>query len=117
MIDKTVTPPGSRLMKRWLALPLKHIEPIKERQLIVNYFYQNIEIAQYIQDLCKQVGDLERLISKVAVSRANPRDINQLKKSLQALVPIKDVCLNSELTQLNYLADQINTCNSIRERI
>jgi DNA mismatch repair protein MutS len=117
VIDKTVTPPGSRLMKRWLALPLKHLEPIKERQFIVNYFYQNSEIALHLQELCKQVGDLERLISKVAVSRANPRDINQLKKSLQALIPIKDICSKSDLAQLNYLADQINICNSIRERI
>lgn len=117
VIDKTVTPPGSRLMKRWLALPLKHIEPIKERQQIVNYFYNNHETATNLQELCKQVGDLERLISKVAVSRANPRDINQLKKSLQALVPIKDYCANSELPQLKLLSDQINTCNTIRERI
>jgi DNA mismatch repair protein MutS len=117
IIDKTVTPTGSRLMKRWLALPLKHIEPIKERQFIVNYFYQNTEVAHQLQDLCKQVGDLERLISKVAVSRANPRDINQLKKSLQAIIPIKEICSKSDLTQLNYLADQINTCNTIRERI
>jgi DNA mismatch repair protein MutS len=117
VIDKTVTPPGSRLMKRWLALPLKHLEPIKERQFIVNYFYQNSEIALHLQELCKQVGDLERLISKVAVSRANPRDINQLKKSLQALIPIKEICSKSDLAQLNYLADQINICNSIRERI
>ncbi|MCC7050391.1 MAG: DNA mismatch repair protein MutS [Bacteroidia bacterium] len=117
VIDKTVTPQGSRLLKRWLALPLKQLEPILERQLLVEYFFQNQEILQELQELCHLVGDLERLASKVAVGRANPRDINQIKKSLQALLPIKEICASSKLSQLQLLGDQLNPCQTICNKI
>jgi DNA mismatch repair protein MutS len=117
IIDKTVTPPGARLLKRWLALPLKQLEPILERQTIVEFFYNHPELTEQLHDLCYQVGDLERLASKIAVGRANPRDINQLKKSLEVILPIKQFISSSTITPLQLIADQLNPCTNLCNKI
>ncbi len=96
VIDKTVSPMGSRLMKRWIALPLKDIKLINERLDIVEYFLKNPETKEEIEEQIGQIGDLERLISKVAAGRINPREIVQLKNALTAIIPIKELCQNQK---------------------
>jgi DNA mismatch repair protein MutS len=117
VIDKTVSPMGSRLLKRWLALPLKNTEAINERLAAVRYFAGNSEERNTITELLKEVGDLERLISKVAALRVNPRELTQLKKSLEIICTIKNKISTSENETLKKIAEQLNTCLSIRERL
>ena len=117
VIDHTVSPMGGRLLKRWIALPLKEIQPVNERLDMVQYMTQNREFASEISNYIRQTGDLERLISKVAVSRINPREIVQLKRALQALEPLKNKCLSSGCEPMARLAGQINTCKVIADKI
>lgn len=117
IIDHTVSPMGSRLMRRWLALPLKKKAPIIERQEIVEHFMNDLDAREDIKDHIGQMGDLERLISKVAVSRIAPREVVQLKKALEALAPIKQYCASSDNVHLNKIAEQINICQTIKDRI
>ena len=117
VIDKTISPMGGRLLKRWMALPLKDIQPVNERLDIVQYMTENKEFANEISNYIRQIGDLERLISKVAVSRINPREIVQLKRALQALEPLKAKCLSCECKPMAMLAGQINTCKVIADKI
>lgn len=117
VIDKTISPMGSRLLKRWIALPLKDIEPIKERLDVVELFMKNPETKENLEEHLRQVGDLERLISKVAVGRINPREMVQVMNALNAVGPIKQLCANTENSALNRFAEQLNTCDKIRERI
>ena len=117
IIDHTVSPMGSRLMRRWLALPLKKKASILERQEIVSHFIHEREVRDEIKDLIAQMGDLERLISKVAVSRIAPREVVQLKKALEALAPIKKYCETSDNKYLKRIGEQINACSTIKDRI
>lgn len=117
ILDHTVTPMGSRMMKKWMVLPLKEKEPIEERLKVVEYFFSKRELADDIHNHLKQIGDLERLISKVAVGRINPREMNQLKKALKNTLPIKEILRKSSNASLKKLADQINPCEFLLEKI
>lgn len=117
ILDQTVTPMGSRMMKKWMVLPLKEKAPIEERLNVVDFFYQNPGTIDEIVDQLKHIGDLERLISKVVVGRANPREMNQIKRALKAILPIKDLLKNQENPTLKRLSDQIHPCEIILEKI
>jgi DNA mismatch repair protein MutS len=117
VIDRSITPMGSRLLKRWLALPLKSMDAINERLEAVDFFYNRIELKDRINLLLKEVGDLERLISKVAASRVNPRELVQLKRSLGVIEALKTEMLNVEPVPLKKIADQLNPCSVIKERL
>lgn len=117
VIDKTITPMGSRLLKRWMALPLKDIGPINERLNAVEFFLKHPETKENLEDHLRQIGDLERLVSKVAVGRINPREMVQVKNALNAIAPIKRVCADAENETLNRFAEQLNNCSLIRDRI
>lgn len=116
-IDKTLSPMGGRLLKRWLALPLKTVEKIKARHEVVQYFYNNETALLALQTNIKGIGDLERLISKVATAKANPREVIQLKNSLEQIVPIKAVVLDSGHSTLIALGAQIEDCTVLRSKI
>lgn len=117
VIDQTITPMGSRLMKRWLILPLKDKQPIEERLNMVEYLLEQREFDKLLQQNIKYIGDLERLISKVAVGKITPREVVQLKRSLDAVVPIKNACAKSTDNALKRIAEQLNPCPLISERI
>ena len=117
VMDRTISPMGGRLLKRWISLPLKDMQPVNERLDIVQYLVLNQEVKEEISGLIRQVGDLERLISKVAVSRINPREVVQLKRALIAIVPLQELCSKSGCLPLIKLAEQLNPCKSIAERI
>jgi DNA mismatch repair protein MutS len=117
VIDRTVSPMGGRLLKRWIALPLKNIQPVNDRLDIVTHFAGDRTFRDEVAGLMRQIGDLERLISKVAVSRINPREVVQLKKALQAIGPLKDKCTGSGCTPLAEVAEQLNPCRSVADKI
>lgn len=117
IIDKTVSPMGSRLLKKWISLPLKDEKPITERLNVVEYFIKKTEVADLIRDSIREMGDLERVISKAAVGRIAPREIISLKNALSSLVHIKEGCEQSQEPTLQRLGEQINLCSRIRERI
>lgn len=117
VLDKTISPMGSRLLKRWLALPLKDIQPVNERLDVVQYFFENKEAREEMCGFIRQIGDLERLISKIAVNRINPREVLQLKRSLQAIEPLKELCLKSGCEPLMNIAEQLNPCRPVFEKI
>jgi len=117
VVDRSVSPMGSRLLKRWLALPLKHSGPIEERLDIVQYFIENEDLHNELEEHIRKIGDIERLISKVAVMRISPREVSQLRASLQAIEPVKNICDNAKDANLRKIGEQINVCKSIRERL
>ena len=117
VLDKTISPMGSRLLKRWMALPLKDVKPITDRLETVDYFVKTEDGRSTLENEIKQIGDLERIISKVAVNRINPREIVQLKNALRAIEPIKQNCQNSENESLIAIAEQLNPCLNVRNRI
>ncbi|MCL3779936.1 DNA mismatch repair protein MutS [Prolixibacteraceae bacterium JC049] len=117
VIDKTISPMGSRLLKRWVALPLKDVKVINERLEVVEYLMHEREVKDELEDQLRQLCDLERIISKVAVGRINPREVNQLKNALTVIEPIKVLCNKSGNSTLLRYADQLNPCDAIRERI
>lgn len=117
VIDKTISPMGSRLLKRWMALPLKDIDPINERLDVVELFLKKPETKENLEEHLRQMGDLERLISKVAVGRINPREVAQVKNALNAIIPIKHACGEVDNVALNRFAEQLNPCDIIREKI
>ena len=117
ILDHTVTPMGSRMMRKWMVLPLKEKDPIEERLKVVEYFHQEEELSEDILGHLKHIGDLERLISKVAVGRINPREMNQLKKALKNSLPIREKLRQSSADSLKKLADQISTCEFLLEKI
>ncbi len=116
-IDRTLTPMGGRMLKRWIALPLKDIQTIEDRHDIVEYLCENEKTREKLQENLNVIGDLERIISRVAVNRVSPRDLNQLKTSLTCLEPIKEIALNSGLEAFHKLGHQINSCAEVRDRI
>ncbi len=117
VIDRTISPMGGRLLKRWLALPLKDVKKIKQRHEVVDYLSKNKQILQKIQNHIKHIGDLERLISKVATGKVNPREVIQLKNSLEAIVPIKAIASNCDNTSLKAIGDTLQSCDVLREKI
>ncbi len=117
VIDKTITPMGSRLLKRWMALPLKDIGPINERLDAVEFLLKHPEIKENLEDHLRQIGDLERLVSKVAVGRINPREMVQVKNALNAIAPVKRLGAGAANKTMNRFAEQLNPCDLIRERI
>ena len=117
IIDKTISPMGGRLLKRWLALPLKNVEKIKQRHEVVHFLSNKNETLQKIQNYIKQIGDLERLISKVATAKANPREVIQLKNSLEAIIPIKSLASHCDNESLKIIGDTLQSCNVLREKI
>ncbi|MFV0506260.1 MAG: DNA mismatch repair protein MutS [Bacteroidales bacterium] len=117
VIDKTISPMGSRLLRRWVALPLKDVNAIETRLSTVDYLLRNIELAEEIDSFLKQIGDLERLISKVAVRRISPREMRQLGNALKAIAPIKNLCSNADNGSLKSFADRLNPCELIQKRI
>lgn len=117
VIDRTVSPMGARLLKRWLVFPLKDVQPINDRLNVVEYFFRHPDFKELIEEQLHLIGDLERIISKVAVGRVSPREVVQLKIALQAIEPIKAACLDADNASLNSIGDQLNICQSIRDRI
>lgn len=117
VLDKTISPMGGRLLKRWISLPLKDLQPVNERLDIVQYLFDNKDFTDEISDYIKHIGDLERLISKVAVSRINPREVVQLKRALKAIEPLKEKCLSSGCLPLIMLTEQLNPCKLIADKI
>ena len=117
VIDRTITPMGARLMRRWILFPLKDEKPVNERLDVVDYFFREPEFKELIGDQLHLMGDLERIISKVSVGRVSPRDVVQLKVALQAIEPIKIACEHASDETLKRIGEQLNLCASIRDRI
>ncbi len=117
VIDKTISPMGGRLLKRWLALPLKDINRIKKRHDIVKYFIDNDDFFELATYQIKQISDIERLVSKVATGKVNPREVVLLKNSLNAIIPIKEAAEKSDNESLKIIGEQLQNCNTLREKI
>ncbi|WP_300852071.1 DNA mismatch repair protein MutS, partial [uncultured Bacteroides sp.] len=117
VIDKTISPMGARLLKRWLVFPLKEVQPINERLNVVEYFFRQPDFKELIEEQLHLIGDLERIISKVAVGRVSPREVVALKVALQAIEPIKKACLEADNASLNRIGERLNVCQDIRDRI
>ena len=117
IIDQTISPMGGRMLRRWVAFPLKHIKPIQDRQSVVKSLIENAEHAYTLSQALGQIGDLERLISKVAVGRINPREMVQLHYALEAIKPIKEMCEQQNNAHLKHIAEQLNPCPLISARI
>ncbi|MCU0397106.1 MAG: DNA mismatch repair protein MutS [Cyclobacteriaceae bacterium] len=117
ILDQTVTPMGSRLLRKWIVLPLKEKSLIEERLRVVDVFFQQYELADHLTEELRHIADLERLISKVAVARINPRELLQLKKSLQRISPVKKVLEQHSSPELKKLGDQLNRCEFLLEKI
>ncbi|MDP4270036.1 MAG: DNA mismatch repair protein MutS [Bacteroidota bacterium] len=117
VIDRTVSPMGARMLKRWLLFPLKDIKQINDRHNVVEYFFKDPEVKDFLEQQLALIGDLERIISKVAVGRVSPREVVQLKVALQAISPIKAMCEGSDNESLRQIGEQLNPCALIAERI
>ncbi|WP_339657863.1 DNA mismatch repair protein MutS [Flavobacterium frigidarium] len=117
VIDKTLSPMGGRLLKRWLALPLKDASKIKGRHQVVAYLQENQEVLQQMQNQIKQISDLERLISKIAAGKVSPREIVYLKESLDAIIPMKTLALASAQEAVKVIGDSLHSCDLLREKI
>ncbi|KGD69233.1 DNA mismatch repair protein MutS [Flavobacterium aquatile LMG 4008 = ATCC 11947] len=117
VIDKTLSPMGGRLLKRWLALPLKEVTKIKSRHEVVSYLKENQEILHKIQYQIKQISDLERLISKIAAGKVSPREVIYLKESLDAIIPIKSLALDSKQEAVRVIGDSLHACDLLRDKI
>ena len=117
VIDRTTTPMGGRMLRRWMVFPLKEVSRINERLDIVEYFFKHPDFRQLIDEQLHRVGDLERIISKVAVGRVSPREVVQLKNALMAVQPIKGACQTADNNCLRRLGEQLNLCESLRDRI
>ncbi len=117
VIDRTISPMGSRLMKRWILLPLKDKQPIVERHEMVEHLLQHQPFTEIIEHEIKVIGDLERLISKVAVGRISPREVLQVRRALQAIIPVKEACSGSGNDAFRRIADQLNPCELIADKI
>lgn len=117
IIDCTISPMGARMLKRWILFPLKDEKPITDRHNVVEYFFRHPDFKELIQEQLHLIGDLERIISKVAVGRVSPREVVQLKIALSAIEPIKQACLQADNSSLNRIGEQLNLCATIRDRI
>lgn len=117
VLDGTCSPMGARLLRRWIIMPLKELKPIQERLDVVEFLVEQDELREKLLHELKQIGDLERLISKIGLQKANPREVNQLKRALFAISTLKELCQSSDSYALQSIAEQLNPCLSIRERI
>lgn len=117
VLDKTACPMGARLLKRWVALPLKEVAKIQSRQAVVTALLENAAVAEALFETIHQVGDMERIASKAAVGRINPREVVQLKHALQAIEHIKDICTSDGAEALTHISEQLNPCESLCEKI
>ena len=117
VIDKTISPMGARLLKRWVVFPLKDEKPINERLDVVEFFFREPDFKDFIEEKLHLIGDLERIVSKAAVGRISPREVVQLKVALQAIEPIKNACLNADNESLRRIGEHLNLCETIRNRI
>lgn len=117
VIDKTISPMGGRMLKRWLALPLKNVEKIKRRHQVIEYLQANDTILHKLQQSIKQMGDLERLISKVATAKISPKEVVQLKNSLEAILPVKQLTSTSKNEAVKLIGDQLHGCDMLRAKI
>ena len=117
VIDRTVSPMGSRMLRRWLVFPLKEEKAINERLDVVEYFFRDIDFRQLVDEQIHRVGDLERIVSRVAVGRVSPREVLQLKNALEAVQPIKAACLEATNEVLKGLGERLSLCEEIRDRI
>ncbi|RDI54781.1 DNA mismatch repair protein MutS [Flavobacterium glaciei] len=117
VIDKTLSPMGGRLLKRWLALPLKDSHKIRGRHQVVSYLKENQSVLKNIQNQIKQISDLERLISKIAAGKVSPREVIYLKESLDAIIPIKTLALQSQQEAVKVIGDSLHSCDLLREKI
>ena len=117
VVDRTITPMGGRMLHRWLVFPLKDVKPINERLDIVEYYFREPDFRQCLDDQLHRMGDLERIISKVAAGRVSPREVVQLKTALRAILPIKTACLCANNEALKRVGEQLNLCESVRDRI
>lgn len=117
VIDHTMSPMGARLLRRWILFPLKDVKQINNRLDVVEYFFKDRDGRELVKEQLELIGDMERLISKVAVGRITPRELVQLKNALGAIVPIKQLCQNADNAVLNALGEQLNPCKTIYERI
>ncbi|MDH8702279.1 DNA mismatch repair protein MutS [Dysgonomonadaceae bacterium PH5-43] len=117
ILDKTITPMGARMLKRWVVFPLKEIKLIDDRLAVVEYLFKKPEIKEMLDQQLNLIGDLERIISKVAVGRVSPREVAQLKVALNAIIPIKEACLNAEDASLRRIGEQLNLCSIIKDKI
>lgn len=117
VIDRTTSPMGARLLKRWIVFPLKDVQPINERLNVVEYFFKEPDIKDEIEQQLMLIGDVERIISKVAVGRITPREMIQLRVALSAMEPIQHICSSSEEPVLRRIGEQLNPCSSIKDRI
>jgi len=117
VIDRTLSPMGGRLLKRWLALPLKDINKIRNRHEVVSYLKENQTVLKQIQHQIKQISDLERLISKIATGKVSPREVIYLKESLDAIIPIKKIALESPQEAVKVIGDKLHDCELLREKI
>ena len=117
VIDKTVSPMGARMLRRWMLFPLKDVKKIRDRQDVVEYFFRKPDFRDSIEEYMRQIGDLERIGSKIAVNRATPRDMAQLKNALNAIEPMKQLCLDSESDSLRAIGEKLDACIELRDRI
>lgn len=117
VIDNTITPMGGRMLRRWMVFPLKDEKPINERLDVVDYFFREPDFCESINEQFHRIGDLERIISKVAVGRVSPREVVQLKNALMAIQPVKTACLYAKSDTLKRIGEQLNLCESLRDRI
>ena len=117
VIDNTITPMGGRMLRRWMVFPLKDEKPINERLDVVDYLFREPDFRECINEQFHRIGDLERIISKVAVGRVSPREVVQLKNALMAIQPVKTVCLYAKSDTLKRIGEQLNLCESLRDRI
>ena len=117
VIDRTVSPMGARMLKRWMIFPLKDVKKIEERLDVVDYFFREPELRQTVDERFHRVGDLERIISRVAVGRVSPREVVALRVALQSLQDVKDGCLQAENTVLRRIGERLNLCEPLRDRI
>ncbi|GHT54597.1 DNA mismatch repair protein MutS [Bacteroidia bacterium] len=117
VLDRTITPMGARLLKRWIVFPLREVKQIENRHSVVEYFFREPELKEILEKQFTLIGDLERIISKVAVGRVNPREVVQLKIALKAIEPVKQICLDSDNYSLQKIGEQLNLCELIRDKI
>ncbi len=117
VIDKTTTPMGGRLLRRWLVFPLKDEKPINQRLDVVEYFFKDPAFRQCTDEQLHRIGDLERIISRVAAGRVSPREVVQLKNALETIVPIKEACLAADEENLQHIGNQLSLCETLRDRI
>ena len=117
VVDKTISPMGGRMLRRWMVFPLKEVKPIKERQDVVEFFFRAPDLRDAVEEQLHHVGDLERIASKVALGRVNPREMMQMKIALDAIEPIKQLCMEAESESLRLLGEHLDSCTELRSLI